>query len=197
MSEAHSLANSSDDLSLPFYSTTTLDDFLFDFALAGRNDVIHIRRQHRYEPVNRPIWRAGWNRANVNCRDDKKCDSASACAQVENIVMEMPAGKRLRITASDLHAYHQCPHRVWRDANDDPDLMDPVNEFDELLWERGTQYEKKVIHELKKGAELLDLSVVPVGSRLLETQAAIKKLSPLIYHGRLENNDLIGEPDLL
>ena len=37
------------------------------------------------------------------------------------------------ITASHLYSYNKCPHRVWRDAHDDPSERDPENEFVQLL----------------------------------------------------------------
>lgn len=109
----------------------------------------------------------------------------------------------MKITASHLYNYDVCPHRVWRDAHDNPALRDDPNEFVQLLWDKGTQYEKEVLHDMKgdddvKGdVEILDLSVVPVAERAQATIEALNKKVPLIYHGRLEAGELIGEPDLL
>lgn len=101
------------------------------------------------------------------------------------------------VTASHLYAYIQCPHRVWRDANDDLSLKDPVNEFVQLLWEKGTQYEKKIIETHKGEMELLDLSGIPKSERLKPTLDAMQNKAPYIYQGRLEVGELVGEPDLL
>jgi len=101
------------------------------------------------------------------------------------------------ITASHLYAYTQCPHRIWRDAHDDPKLKDPVNEFVQMLWEKGTQYEKKVIDTHKGSMEMLDLSGIARQDRFKPTIEAMKNKTPYIYQGRLEVDELVGEPDLL
>lgn len=101
------------------------------------------------------------------------------------------------ITASHLYAYTQCPHRIYRDAHDDPSLQDPVNEFVQLLWEHGTQYEKEIIARHGASLQLLDLSVEPVATRAERTLQAMRDRTPYIYHGRLQIDDLLGEPDLL
>jgi predicted RecB family nuclease len=103
----------------------------------------------------------------------------------------------MKITASHLYSYDTCPHRVWRDAHDDQSLKAEPNEFVQLLWEKGTQYEKEVIEGLKGEREILDLSKVHVGQRAAATLKAFSEKVPLIYHGRLEVDDLVGEPDLL
>lgn len=105
----------------------------------------------------------------------------------------------MKITASDLYAYVSCPHRIYRDAHDDPRLRDPVNEFVQLLWERGTQYEKEVLERHKaSGVEALDLSHErdPV-ERERKTLDAMRNKVPYIIHGRISADDLLGEPDLL
>lgn len=101
------------------------------------------------------------------------------------------------ITASHLYAYTQCPHRIWRDAHDDPKIKDPVNEFVQMLWEKGTQYEKKVIDTHKGSMDMLDLSGIAKQDRFKPTIEAMKKQTPYIYQGRLEVDELVGEPDLL
>lgn len=103
----------------------------------------------------------------------------------------------MHITASHLYAYTQCPHRIWRDAHDNPALKDPVNEFVQLLWEKGTQYEKKVIEAQRGLMDMLDLSGIAKISRFKPTMEAMQKKVPYIYQGRLEAAELVGEPDLL
>lgn len=103
----------------------------------------------------------------------------------------------MKITASHLYNFNTCPHRVWRDAHDDPKLKDPPNEFVQMLWEKGFQYEEDVIHKMKGDQPLLDLSVVPREERAQKTEEAIQNKVPLIYHARLETEELRGEPDLL
>jgi len=103
----------------------------------------------------------------------------------------------MQITASHLYNFIQCPHRVWRDTHDNPNLKDSPNEFVQMLWERGTQYEKEVLKKFEDEQALCDLSIIPVGERAKATLAAITRKEPLIYHGRLQVDELLGEPDLL
>jgi len=49
------------------------------------------------------------------------------------------------ITASMLYDLVQCPHRVAMDLFADQALKDKVSPFVQLLWERGSLYEKEVI----------------------------------------------------
>jgi predicted RecB family nuclease len=102
-----------------------------------------------------------------------------------------------QITASHLCAYLRCPHRICRDAFDDPADKDPPNEFVQMLWEQGTQYEAEILEKMRGEREVLDLSALPVGSRAAATLDALSNRVPLIYHGRLQTDELLGEPDLL
>lgn len=101
------------------------------------------------------------------------------------------------VTASHLYAYVTCPHRVWRDAHDDPSEKDPINEFVELLWEKGTQHEKQVIAAHAQDLNIIDLSKVPRPDRAAKTLEAFRAGASYVYQGRLEVDDLVGEPDLL
>lgn len=103
----------------------------------------------------------------------------------------------MSITASHLYSYLQCPHRVWRDTFDDQTLKDPPNEFVQMLWERGTQYEKEIIESNKGELDILDLSHIPKAERAAKTREAFENKIPYIYQGRLEVEELVGEPDLL
>lgn len=103
----------------------------------------------------------------------------------------------MSVTASHLYAFVTCPHRVWRDAHDDPSMKDPVNEFVQMLWEKGTQHERDVIAQHRGALDLVDLSAVPKSVRFQKTMDAIRAGAPCIYQGRLEAGDLVGEPDLL
>ena len=103
----------------------------------------------------------------------------------------------MKITASHLYNYNACPHRVWRDAHDDPYLKDDPNEFVQLLWEKGTQYEKEVLENMEGDQEVLDLSILPKEERAQATLGAMNRKDPHIYHGRLEVGELLGRSDLL
>lgn len=103
----------------------------------------------------------------------------------------------VQITASHLYNFVKCPHRVWRDAYDDKRLRDEPNEFVKMLWEKGTQYEREVMEQMEGEQDICDLSVVPLAERAQATVEALQRKEPLIYHGRLEIDELLGEPDLL
>lgn len=102
-----------------------------------------------------------------------------------------------RISATDLYSYVKCPHRVWRDAFDDPQLKDLPNEFVQLLWEKGTKHEREVIARQKGKMDILDLSGIPVHQRFEQTLVAMRNKVPYIYQGYLEVDELVGKPDLL
>jgi len=87
------------------------------------------------------------------------------------------------ITASMLHDHLTCPHRVTMDHFADPARKDPVSPFVQLLWERGTAYEREVMSGL--GEPVLDLSRVPAAERERTTREAIEQRVPLIYQGRV------------
>src|SRR3569623_322942 len=103
----------------------------------------------------------------------------------------------MKITASHLYSYVSCPHRIYRDAFDDPALKDPPNDFVKLLWEQGLQYERRIIEEQKGEIEILDLSEVPNEERLAKTIEAMRNRVPYIYQGHIAFEDLLGRPDLL
>lgn len=102
-----------------------------------------------------------------------------------------------RISASDLYSYVACPHRIWREAHDDPSIKDPPNEFVQLFWEQGYQYEHKLIEQQKGEIPILDLSGVTAEERFVQTLDAMRNKVPYIYQGYLESDDLVGKPDLL
>lgn len=99
------------------------------------------------------------------------------------------------ITASLLYALVECPHRVWLDAVEDPAKRDPTSPFVELLWERGSKFERETIEGLE--LSYLDLSGLSPGERERETLAAMQRGEDLIYSGRISSGDLLGQPDLL
>lgn len=100
-----------------------------------------------------------------------------------------------QITASLLYNHLTCPHRVVMDAFGDWDQRDKVSPFVEMLWERGNKYEAQVIGNL--GLEFEDLSALTGDEKEAATRAAIGSQVALIYNGRLSEDGLLGEPDLL
>jgi predicted RecB family nuclease len=99
------------------------------------------------------------------------------------------------ITASMLYDLVQCPHRVMLDLYEDPVKRDPESKFMQLLWERGTLFEQKVMQDL--AVEFTDLSGKTSDERELLTQEAIARGYRLIYAGRIRSGNLLGDPDLL
>jgi predicted RecB family nuclease len=99
------------------------------------------------------------------------------------------------ITASMLYSFSTCPHRVALDLFGDPMERDEVSPFVELLWERGSAFEKETIEKL--GVPFLNLREVPRIEREGMTTRAILNREDLIYGGRISHSGLLGEPDLL
>lgn len=99
------------------------------------------------------------------------------------------------ITASLLYALVECPHRVWLDATEDPAKRDEVSPFIELLWERGSKFERETIQKLDR--PFTDLSGLSPLEKEQETLAAMRRGDQLIYSGRISAGDLLGQPDLL
>src|SRR3954469_1998017 len=65
---------------------------------------------------------------------------------------------RRLITASQLYNHLTCPHRVSMDAYADPADREEPNPFIELLWERGSLFERDTIGKL--GEPFTDLSTL-------------------------------------
>lgn len=101
----------------------------------------------------------------------------------------------MRLTASKLYDYIQCPHKVWRDAYGpmDEKILE-VNPFVQLLWDRGILHEKETIARL---GDYLDLGEGTAEERLEKTLTAMRQKTPLIYQGLLRYENLYGIPDLL
>jgi len=100
-----------------------------------------------------------------------------------------------QITASMLYDLVQCPHRVTMDLFGDYSRRDEISPFVQLLWEKGSLYEKEVIDGLS--LPFLDLSPYKKQEKERRTLEAMNAGAPLIYNGRISHDDLLGEPDLL
>jgi uncharacterized protein len=100
-----------------------------------------------------------------------------------------------QITASMLYDLIQCPHRVFLDRFGDKSGRDSTSPFVELLWERGTAYEREVIEGLN--IPFTNVRAAPVEDREHLTIEAMTRGEALIYGGRVASGDLLGEPDLL
>ena len=81
------------------------------------------------------------------------------------------------------------------DLTGDPAKRDKPNAFVELLWERGSLYEKEVIAGLTE--PVVDLSGYSAAEKEQRTLDAMERGEPLIYSGRIQAGDLLGEPDLI
>lgn len=99
------------------------------------------------------------------------------------------------ITAAMLYDLVQCPHRVSMDTFGDPALRDKISPFVQLLWDKGSLFEKEVIGNLS--LPFCDLSHYASDEKAAQTLAAMDRGEPLIYGGRLQSDDLLGDPDLL
>jgi predicted RecB family nuclease len=101
----------------------------------------------------------------------------------------------ITITASMLYDFVKCPHRVTMDLFGAPAKQDPVSPFLQLLWQRGTSFEREVINSVTE--PYLDLSGYAADEKEHRTMDAMAQRVPLIYGGRIRADDLVGEPDLL
>ena len=99
------------------------------------------------------------------------------------------------ITASMLYNLTTCEHRLYLDTFGDLSQRGEPNAFIQLLWEKGTLFEKEVMTGLK--IPFLDLSSYRGEEKECRTREAIEQGVPLIYSGRLSVDHLLGEPDLL
>ncbi len=99
------------------------------------------------------------------------------------------------ITASMLYDLVHCPHRVTMDVFAGPAERDAPNAFVELLWERGSLYEKEVMDGLD--VPFTDLSIYAGGEKEEKTLQAMQRGDALIYSGRIQEEGLLGGPDLL
>ena len=103
----------------------------------------------------------------------------------------MPAA----VTASMLYNLVTCPHRVTMDLYGDPALRSEPNPFVTMLWERGSLYEGEVVSGVS--VPFLDLSAYAGEEKEHLTLEAMRLDEPLIYGGRIQEGDLLGDPDLL
>lgn len=99
------------------------------------------------------------------------------------------------ITASMLYNLTSCEHRLYLDTFGDFSQRGEPNVFIQLLWEKGTIFEKEVMTALD--LPFLDLSSYRGEDKECRTREAIEQGLPLIYGGRLSVDHLLGEPDLL
>jgi predicted RecB family nuclease len=99
------------------------------------------------------------------------------------------------VTASMLYNLVTCPHRVTQDLFGDPAERDEDSPFAQLLWERGTAFERETVGGLT--LSFLDLAGYSGDEKERQTLAAIQREEPLIYSGRIRADDLLGDPDLL
>ena len=88
-----------------------------------------------------------------------------------------------------------CPHRVAMDLFADPVQRDAPNPFIQLLWEKGSLFEKQVIEELE--VPFTDLSLQAGDEKERSTLEAMQRGDSLIYSGRMQAAGLLGDPDLL
>jgi predicted RecB family nuclease len=99
------------------------------------------------------------------------------------------------VTASMLYDLIACPHRVSMDLFAKQNEKDPPNPFVELLWERGSTYEKELIEKLD--IPFLDLSTYSKEEKEGLTSEALERKEPLVYGGRISADNLLGDPDIL
>lgn len=99
------------------------------------------------------------------------------------------------ITAAMLYDLVTCSHRVTMDLTGDPAQRDEPSSFVELLWEKGSLYEREVIAGLD--VPFLELSPYAGDAKERFTLEAMQRGTLLIYGGRIQADGLLGDPDLL
>ena len=77
------------------------------------------------------------------------------------------------VTASTLYDLVSCPHRVTMDLYGDPMKRDEVSAFVQLLWEKGSMYEREVIAGLS--LPFLDLSIYAGDEKERRTLEAMRR----------------------
>lgn len=100
------------------------------------------------------------------------------------------------VTAQDLYNLTKCQHRVYLDANGNPEERGEVGSFVKLLWELGLQTEREYIASIDD-SPVEDLEVLSVDQAFQETLRLMQEGVPLIYQGCLKDAPYVGRPDLL
>ena len=101
----------------------------------------------------------------------------------------------MKITASILYDYIQCPHKVWRDKHgNQAEKTKESNPFVELLWNKGVQHEERIVRKL---GDYLDLSDGTLEERFKKTIEAMQSDTEIIYQGVIRHENYLGIPDLL
>lgn len=98
------------------------------------------------------------------------------------------------ITATQLYDFVQCPTRAELDFRGDRMLKDEPSDFVQMLWNQGLTHEQAMALDLPISVNIDDLDGV---DRLAATLDAMDRKEPLIFHGVIAADGLIGEPDLL
>lgn len=99
------------------------------------------------------------------------------------------------ITAAQLYDHVSCPRRVDLDLHGDPGGRAELSAFVRMLWERGSAHEAGVAAGLPNGT--VRLAGLPGHERAILTAEAMAAGANLIHGGRIEADDLLGDPDLL
>src|SRR5690242_5376540 len=96
-------------------------------------------------------------------------------------------------SATDIANFSRCAHRIFLDANGPAeDAVPPTAEI-ERMWAEGREHEARIVATL----EVETASGFTAQERRANTLALMTAGAPLIYHGLLSKDDLVGEPDLL
>ncbi len=111
----------------------------------------------------------------------------------------MAAKKKTRIrttpviSGSMFFKYDSCPHWVYFDRFGDPERKQKRSKFAEMLIELGLLHEDKVI----EGRDYVEVKGRGNAARFRQTLELMKQGTGLIYHGLLQAEGMVGEPDLL
>jgi predicted RecB family nuclease len=96
-------------------------------------------------------------------------------------------------SATEIANFARCAHRIFLDANGPAAEAAPPTAEMERLWAEGREHEARIVATLA----VETASGFTAQERRASTLALMTAGAPLIYHGCLSKDDLVGEPDLL
>jgi predicted RecB family nuclease len=107
-----------------------------------------------------------------------------------------------KISATDFYDFKKCKYLPYINKYGDPLDRDEVSRFVQMLWDKGTQHEDKIVKEYvekNKGKSFVEIAKdKPADSRsFIKTREYMKEGVDFIYQGVLIDESYVGRPDLL
>jgi predicted RecB family nuclease len=107
-----------------------------------------------------------------------------------------------KISATDFYNYKKCKYLPYINKHGDESKKNEVSRFVQMLWDKGTQHEDKIVKEYvekNKGKSFVEIDKKQKADTrsFLRTLQYMKDGVDFIYQGVLMHDDCIGRPDLL